>query len=75
MLSIHEYMTLNRLFFLNEAKTLNRRAESFPGIFFLCSACSTKMFRRLFSNIIGLPERRNKRKSVLEIKKMYYFKI
>ena len=28
-----------------------------------------------FSNIIGLPERRNKRKSVLEITKMYYFKI
>ena len=26
-----------------------------------------------FSNIIGLPERRNKRKSVLEINKMYYF--
>ena len=26
-----------------------------------------------FSNIIGLPERRNKRKSVLEITKMYYF--
>ena len=28
-----------------------------------------------FSNIIGLPERRNKRKCVLEITKMYYFKI
>ena len=28
-----------------------------------------------FSNIIGLLERRNKRKSVLEITKMYYFKI
>ena len=26
-----------------------------------------------FSNIISLPERRNKRKSVLEITKMYYF--
>ena len=26
-----------------------------------------------FSNIIGLPERRNKRKNVLEITKMYYF--
>ena len=30
-------------------------------------------FRRFFSNIIGLPEHRNKRKSVLEITKMYYF--
>ena len=29
----------------------------------------------LFSNIIGLPERRKKRKSVLEITKMFYFKI
>ena len=28
----------------------------------------------VISNIIGLPERRNKRKSVLEITKMYYFK-
>ena len=28
-----------------------------------------------FSNIIGLLERKNKRKSVLEITKMYYFKI
>ena len=27
--------------------------------------CSTKHFRRFFSNIIGLPERRNKRMSVL----------
>ena len=28
---------------------------------------------KFFSNIISLPERRNKRKSVLEITKMYYF--
>ena len=28
---------------------------------------------KFFSNIIGLPECRNKRKSVLEITKMYYF--
>ena len=27
-----------------------------------------------FSNIIGLPEHRNKRKSILEITKMYHFK-
>ena len=32
-----------------------------------------EMFSTFFSNIIGLPERRNKRKSVLEITKMYYF--
>ena len=32
--------------------------------------CST-----FFSNNISFPERRNKRKSVLEITKMYYFKI
>ena len=31
------------------------------------------MFSTFFSNIIGLPERRNKRKSVLEITKIYYF--
>ena len=37
--------------------------------------CSTKTFRRFFSNNISFPERRNKRKSVLEITKMYYFKI
>ena len=30
-------------------------------------------FRMFFANIIGLPEHRNKRKSVLEITKMYYF--
>ena len=34
-----------------------------------------KKIQRFFSNITGLPERRNKRKSVLEITKMYYFKI
>ena len=34
-----------------------------------------EMFSTFVSNIIGLPERRNKRKSVLEITKMYYFKI
>ena len=28
---------------------------------------------KFFFNIVGLPERRNKRKSVLEITKMYYF--
>ena len=33
------------------------------------------LFHEFFSNIIGLTERRNKRKSVLEITKMYYFKI
>ena len=32
-----------------------------------------EMFSLGFFNIIGLPERRNKRKSVLEITKMYYF--
>ena len=37
--------------------------------------CSTGEKLRFFSNIIGLPERINKRKSVLEITKMYYFKI
>ena len=34
-----------------------------------------ELFSTFVSNIIGLPERRNKRKSVLEITKMYYFKI
>ena len=33
------------------------------------------IFRMFFANIIGLPGLRNKRKSVLEITKMYYFKI
>ena len=42
---------------------------------FLVIPCSTNFFRRFFSNIIDLPEHRNKRKSVLEITKMYYFKI
>ena len=37
--------------------------------------CSTKNVKRFFSNIISLPELENKRKSVLEITKMYYFKI
>ena len=37
--------------------------------------CSTKMFQRFFSKNISFPERRNKRKNVLEITKMYYFKI
>ena len=40
---------------------------------FIPWACSTKCFRRFFFNKISLPERRNKRKSVLEITKMYYF--
>ena len=31
--------------------------------------------RTFFANIICLPGRRNKRKSVLEITKMYYFKV
>ena len=31
------------------------------------------MFRTFFANIIGLPGHKNKRKSVLEITKMYYF--
>ena len=48
-----------------EDNTLNRMRESIP--------CSTNNFRRFFSNIIGLPERRNKSKSVLEITKIYYF--
>ena len=34
-----------------------------------------EMFSTFFKNKISLPERRNKRKSVLEITKMYYFKI
>ena len=37
--------------------------------------CSTKCFRRFVFNKISLPERRNKRKSILEITKMYYFNI
>ena len=40
-------------------------------------ACTYTLFHenilKFFSNIIGLPEHRNKRKSVLEITKMYYF--
>ena len=35
--------------------------------------CSTKKCLMFFSNIIGLPEHKNKRKSDLEITKMYYF--
>ena len=35
--------------------------------------CSTKCLGRFFGNIIRLPGYRNKRKSVLEIPKMYYF--
>ena len=35
--------------------------------------CSTICLGRFFANIIGLPGHRNKRKSVLEITKMYYF--
>ena len=34
-----------------------------------------EFFSTFFWNKISLPERRNKRKSVLEITKMYYFKI
>ena len=34
-----------------------------------------EFFSTFFFNKISLPERRNKRKSVLEITKMYYFKI
>ena len=34
-----------------------------------------EMFSTFFFNKISLPERRNKRKSVLEITKMYYLKI
>ena len=34
-----------------------------------------EIFSTFFWNKISLPERRNKRKSVLEITKMYYFKI
>ena len=52
------------VYYLNESLVLTR-----------CVPCSTKCFRLFFSNIIGLPEHRNKRKSVLEIRKMYYFKI
>ena len=44
------------------------------GATFDAIPCST-IFFDVFSNIISLPERRNKRKSVLEITKMYYFKI
>ena len=36
--------------------------------------CSIKKIRHFFSNIIGLPEGRNKRKSVLEITKIYFLK-
>ena len=34
-----------------------------------------KILSTFFANIISLPGHRNKRKSVLEITKMYYFKI
>ena len=34
-----------------------------------------KIFWEFFANIISLPGHRNKRKSVLEITKMYYFYI
>ena len=34
-----------------------------------------EIFSTFFKNEISLPERRNKRKSGLEITKMYYFKI
>ena len=50
----------------------NCTPHSVPRMFI---PCSTKKFRRFFLNKISLPERRNKRKSVLEITKMYYFKI
>ena len=44
-----------------------------------CNAAYYTLFHEIFStfffNKISLPERRNKRKSVLEITKMYYFKI
>ena len=48
-------------------------AVSLWGVFFY-TLFDEKM-STFFSNIIGLPERRNKRKSVLEITKIYYFKI
>ena len=49
------------------------------NIFFKCSLSKLypvpRKITMFFSNNISFPERRNKRKSVLEITKMYYFKI